>query len=262
MLLKVAVTFTQGGLEMKNAIRAGAIMLSLALVLLPVLVDSVIAQSAGPEPTPASVVSRAIRHKTPQEAADILLAALEEVIASEELTEAMKRELVIAITTEVVATAGADAAQIMGAVVGKVTPSWVPVIVATSIVASGDSSPAMAAAMLAAVSSDTELSEIIRSSAADPGSVLQASEIGTIRETAIQIATRQDAPPATDGETVADEDAVADTDADADADAGVATDTDTDAGDGTEVPAPVVEPPSPPEAPMVFIQPAGRYPGQ
>lgn len=132
------------------------------------------------EPATPESVAEAISGLDAQASADIVVQALQGVLDSE-MSDAEKREMVIAITAKSVATAGAQSAAMMAAVVARVPPVWVPVIVATSVVASGDNSPAVATAMVGALEGNADLQAAARAAAAVPTTALQPAEVRIIR---------------------------------------------------------------------------------
>lgn len=134
--------------------------------------------------TPESVAA-AMDGQDTQASASIVAEALKGVLDSE-MTEAEKRELVIAITGKAVVTAGAGAAEMMALVVKDVPSAWVPVIVATAVVSSGDQSSAVAVAMVGALEGTPEVQTSARAAAASPSSVLTPVEIRTVRSAAVQ----------------------------------------------------------------------------
>jgi hypothetical protein len=128
---------------------------------------------------PALVVA-AIKGQTAQDSAAIVVQSLTAIFTSD-WTEAKKREHVIALITYAVAAKGQDAAPMMGLVAAGVPSAWLPVIAATSVIAAGDNSPAVAAAMLEAVAGNAEAAAACRAACENPSTVLSPTEIGIVR---------------------------------------------------------------------------------
>jgi hypothetical protein len=142
---------------------------------------------AAPEPGAREIaakpelVASAIRDRNAGDSAATVVQALTAVLSSD-WSEAKKREQVIALIAYAVAAKGTNAAPMMGLVAAGVPPAWLPVVAATAVVASGDNSPAVADAILAAVAGNAALAEACRAACANPSSVLSPAEIVIIRD--------------------------------------------------------------------------------
>jgi len=126
------------------------------------------------------LVVAAIQKLNAEDSAAIVTQALTAVLASD-WPEAKKREQIIALITYAVAAKGHKAGPMMRIVASGVPAAWLPLVAATAVVAAGDNSPAIAAAMLEAVAGDAALVEACRAACANPSSVLSPTEIGIIR---------------------------------------------------------------------------------
>jgi len=153
---------------------------AMAVVLALGMFERVFAEPATPES-----VAAAIYGQNAETAADVVIQALQSVVDSD-MTDAEKRDLIIAITAKAVVTSGTQAAAMMAKVIKGVPPVWVPVIVASSVVAAGDNSPAVAVAMVEALEGNPELQSAARSAAAAPSSTLKPAEIRNVRTIAVQ----------------------------------------------------------------------------
>ena len=142
------------------------------------------------------LIVTAIQGQTAENAAAIVAQALTAIFSSD-LTDAKKRENVIALIAYAVATMGPEAAPMMGLVAAGAPPSWLPVIAATAVVAAGNDSPAVAQAMLDAVAGNAELVEACRAACANPSTVLSQAEMAIILGIALQTPaqTTVKAPP-------------------------------------------------------------------
>jgi len=146
------------------------------------------AVAAGADKTPSAreiaakpeLIVVAILNQDAAASAAIVAGALEAIFSSN-WSEAKKREQCIAVVTYAVAAKGKDAAAMMGIVAARVPAAWLPVIAATAVVAAGDSSSAVAQAMLDAVGGNAALAEACRAACAKPATVLTSSEIGSVR---------------------------------------------------------------------------------
>ena len=126
------------------------------------------------------LVVAAIRNQNVEASAAIVVQSLTSVFTCD-WTEAKKRQHVIALITYAVAAKGRDAAPMMGLVAAGVPSAWLPVIAATSVVAAGDNSPAVVAAMLEAVAGNAEAAAACRAACANPSTILSPPEIGAVR---------------------------------------------------------------------------------
>ncbi len=128
---------------------------------------------------PEMIVS-AIRHQTVEASAAMVGQTLA-VIFSSDWPEEKKRGQCTALITFAVAAKGKEAAPMMHIVTSLLPPARVPLVAATAVIAAGDYSPAVAKAMLAALSTDAQTAEACRSACANPSTVLLPTEIGIIR---------------------------------------------------------------------------------
>lgn len=126
------------------------------------------------------LVIEALRGQSAAGAATIVLQAETAILASKWQTP-HKRTQVVTLITYAVAAEGKDAASMMGLVAAGTPPAWLKVIAATATMAAGESSSAVAKAMLAAVAGDAQAVETCRAACANPATVLSPAELGTLR---------------------------------------------------------------------------------
>lgn len=232
MLSNLKVTKQKEKMKMKKTY--GVWILALCTSLLVNLGSS--AWAEGQLATPDSVAA-AIQGLDAQASADIVVRAIQDVLASD-LSDATKRGICIGITAKAVSAAGSEkAASMMAAVIKRVPSTWVPVVVGAAVVASGDNSPAVTLAMIEALEENPSLQSAARSAAAVPF-VLQQAEIRAVRVT-VGAAPSPAAMPFSFVQTLA----------------------------GKETPPAPPSPPAPPPQkpnvkPPFFIPPAPQYPGQ
>ena len=142
------------------------------------------------------LVVAAIRDLTVESAATIVL-QVQAVILASDLQEPQKRARVVSLITYAVVAKGKLAAPMMGLVAAGTPPGWLAVIAATAVVAAGDSSPAVAKAMVTAVAGDAQAAGNCTAACANPASVLTSADLGILRgitlPTTPQVPTK--APP-------------------------------------------------------------------
>ena len=126
------------------------------------------------------LVIPAIRDQAAGAAAAIVLQAQAAILATD-WQAPRKRAQMIALITYAVAAKGKDAAPMMSIVVANTPPVWLAVIAASAIMAAGDSSPAVAKAMLAAVAGDPQAAGTCRAACSNPATVLTAGDLGVVR---------------------------------------------------------------------------------
>lgn len=142
------------------------------------------------------LVIPAIRDLTVESAAALVL-QVQAVILTSDLQGIQKRARIVSLITYAVAAKGKLAAPMMGLVAAGTPAGWLAVIAATAVVAAGESSPAVAKAMVAAVVGNAQASGTCTAACANPASVLTSTDLGILRgitlPTTPQVPTK--APP-------------------------------------------------------------------
>ena len=157
-------------------------IVAICLVLAGSTMTAGAANSSNPKDIAANpeLVVAAIKDQDAQKSATIVAKSLAAIQASN-WSDAKKRENSIALITYAVAAKGMDSAPMMSLVAGLVPSASLPLVAATAVVAAGDSSPAVAEGMLAAVAANQQASEACQAACASPTTVLLPTEVGVVR---------------------------------------------------------------------------------
>ncbi len=156
-----------------------------------------VAPTAGEIAAKPELIVAAIQDQTASNSAAIVTAALNAVSLSE-LSEATKRERIIAIIAYAVSSKGSAAAPMMGLVAAHVSPVWLPVVAATAVVAAGNQSAAVASAMQTALAGNATATAALGVAFANPSAVLQTTGNGIVHAItlpAVQLQVPANKPP-------------------------------------------------------------------
>ena len=133
-------------------------------------------------PTPAQIdallsvpgdMAGLVMGATPEQAADVVVKAIEKVNASETLTEEQKKQLIARLVAYAVVELGSKAPEMMALIVGKVDQDWLQIVVAAGITAGRDYGDAMRSKILEALGGEgTPRGDLARTAMDDPKSIL------------------------------------------------------------------------------------------
>lgn len=161
--------------------------IGIAMVLALAVVNGAVAAGYTP-PTPAQMaalpsepagIAGLIKDASPQQAADVLIAAIAAADAST-LTADQKKQLIARLVAYAVVQMGSRAPDMMAVVVRGIPDGWLQTAVAAAIVAAPAHSQAMLKAILDALGAGTDKGKLAALAAKDPHAILMDPLYGII----------------------------------------------------------------------------------